>query len=108
MEKLNCWVYGEDVERISTVDISSSETVYDLKKVIKDENSLQVQAKYLDLYSICLPDDEQLEGKLSRWDHSKERKLTTRSKLSTLFPKSKEGVWFIIVRAPSSSPCCGP
>ncbi|EGO25017.1 hypothetical protein SERLADRAFT_438622, partial [Serpula lacrymans var. lacrymans S7.9] len=102
MEKLNCWVYGEDVENILPVNISSSETVYDLKKVIKDENSLQVQAKYLELYSICLPDDEQLEGKLNRWDHSKEMKLTTRSKLSTLFPKSKEGVWFIIVRAPSS------
>ncbi|EGO18402.1 hypothetical protein SERLADRAFT_469055, partial [Serpula lacrymans var. lacrymans S7.9] len=105
MEKLNCWVYGEDVERISTVDISSSETVYDLKEAIKNKNSSQfrdVEAKYLDLYSICLPDDEQLEGKLSRWDHSKEMKLTRRSKLSTLFPKSKEGVWFIIVRAPSS------
>ncbi|EGN91287.1 hypothetical protein SERLA73DRAFT_148342, partial [Serpula lacrymans var. lacrymans S7.3] len=39
MEKLNCWVYGEDVENILPVNISSSETVYDLKEIIKNKNS---------------------------------------------------------------------
>ncbi|EGO24258.1 hypothetical protein SERLADRAFT_467257 [Serpula lacrymans var. lacrymans S7.9] len=105
METLNCWVHGEDVEKIFTVNISSSETVSDLKDVIKNKNSLQfrnLDASGLDLYSICLPDDEQLEGSLSRWDHSEERKLNGRYKLSAISPDSKEGVWFIIVRAPSS------
>ncbi|EGN97472.1 hypothetical protein SERLA73DRAFT_139706 [Serpula lacrymans var. lacrymans S7.3] len=105
METLNCWIYGEDVESIFTVNISSSETVYNLKEAIKNKNSSQfrdVEAKYVDLYSICLSDDEQLEGTLSRWDHSEERKLNGWYKLSTLFSESKEGVWIIIVRAPSS------
>ncbi|EGN98654.1 hypothetical protein SERLA73DRAFT_181211 [Serpula lacrymans var. lacrymans S7.3] len=108
---ITCWIYGSDVESIFNVKISSSETVSNLRDVIKNVNTNKlrnVDASDLDLYSICLPDDEQLEGTLSLWDDSEEKKLTRPlkglDKISKVFSEPpKEDHLHIIVQNPATA-----
>ncbi|KAF9242002.1 hypothetical protein BU15DRAFT_21037, partial [Melanogaster broomeanus] len=100
----DCWVHGEDVGKIFPVKISSTETVGELKKAIKNENPVgfhDVDPRDLDLYRFRFPaHDETLEDELKKW--KLDERLGPRRRLSVCFPKSDEGKWLIIVRAPSS------
>ncbi|KAI6030254.1 hypothetical protein EDC04DRAFT_2525525, partial [Pisolithus marmoratus] len=96
---IDCWVHGEDVERIFTVELLGTDTVADLKKAIKYKNVEafeSVDARTLDLYSLRLLD---IEDELKQWNPSGKRILNGRTELSTLFPN---GEWLIIVSTPSS------
>ena len=75
---LDCWVYGEGLERLFRVEISKTETVTGLKKVIKDENPVSfnsVDARTLHLYSIPMPDDEGFEATLKQWTFEGQTRL---------------------------------
>ena len=50
MLNLNCWVLGDDPQRLFSVEIAKSETVYALKKAIMEDPSNE--AKYLDLWKV--------------------------------------------------------
>ena len=55
---LNCWVRGQEIGRVFPVSISSKETVGTLKKIIKDENSVDlrdIDANALALYKVSIP-----------------------------------------------------
>jgi len=47
---LNCWVLGDDPQRVFSVKIAKSETVDALKKAIMEDPSNK--AKYLDLWKV--------------------------------------------------------
>ncbi|KAF8422596.1 hypothetical protein L210DRAFT_3571233 [Boletus edulis BED1] len=102
--KLECWIYGDNVGSIFHVKIPRSETVADLKKVIKEEirRFRDVDAKDLELYSI--PSDEWIEGKLAQWKPEGETKLNARQKLSTVLSPSEitqnNNEQFIIINPP--------
>jgi hypothetical protein len=58
---LNCFVLGDDEERIFPVKIPRNDNVGILKKLIKEENPHaldRVDAKDLDLWEVCLPIDD--------------------------------------------------
>ncbi|KIK78612.1 hypothetical protein PAXRUDRAFT_16777 [Paxillus rubicundulus Ve08.2h10] len=106
--ELECWVHGDDVQRTFFVEISSTNTVAALKKAIKNEKPVKfrdVDADALDLYPFPLPDDDKhLEDALNQWQsNDNHQRLISRRKLSLCFPKSDEGKWLIIVKAPSSA-----
>ena len=57
MLNLNCWVLGDDPQRIFSLKIAKSETVDALKKAIMDDPSNEgdfdgIGAKYLDLWKV--------------------------------------------------------
>ncbi|KAF9236576.1 hypothetical protein BU15DRAFT_28414, partial [Melanogaster broomeanus] len=102
----DCWVHGEDVGKIFPVKISSTETVGELKKAIKNEKPVgfrDVDADDLDLYPFRPVDpDEDLENALKQWKLGCNARLGPRRRLSVCFPKSNVGKWLVIVSAPSS------
>ena len=55
MFELNCWILGEDPERIFTVRIAKSMTVYDLKSLIKNNKMAfdGIDAACLELWKVC-------------------------------------------------------
>jgi len=50
MLNLNCWVLGDDPQRVFPVEIAKAKTVGALKKAIKEDPSNE--AKYLDLWKV--------------------------------------------------------
>ena len=57
MLNLNCWVLGDDPQRVFSVKIAKSETVDALKKAIMEDPSNEgdfdgIGAKYLDLWKV--------------------------------------------------------
>ncbi|KAF9231409.1 hypothetical protein BU15DRAFT_56151 [Melanogaster broomeanus] len=104
--ELECWIHGEDTGRIFPVEISSTKTVAALKEAIKNKNPVgfcDVDPRNLDLYPFRLPDhDENLEDALNQWQSNGNPRLNSRLKLSLCFPKSDEGKWLIIVKAPKT------
>ncbi|KAH7917931.1 hypothetical protein BV22DRAFT_1135000 [Leucogyrophana mollusca] len=89
--ELNCWIYGDDVERIFPVMIS------------KEPNFHDVDPRCFDLYRFSLPADEQVGNELKKWTPTKELRLGGWRQLSTLFPNSDSGECLIIVSISSSS-----
>ena len=57
---LNCFVLGDDEERVFSIEIAKDKNVGILKKLIREENTrlfTDVDAKDLDLWKVCLPID---------------------------------------------------
>ncbi|KAG8215534.1 hypothetical protein J3R82DRAFT_9192 [Butyriboletus roseoflavus] len=82
---LKCWVYGDDSYTTFPVEISKMETVGALKGVIKDKNSVRfnsVDARYLILYSIPIPDDDHFEATLKQWTFKGQTRLIKRCTLT--------------------------
>ncbi|KAF9235725.1 hypothetical protein BU15DRAFT_15372, partial [Melanogaster broomeanus] len=102
----DCWVHGADVGTIFPVKISSTETVGELKKAIKNEKAVRfcdVDADDLDLYPFRPVDpDEDLENELKQWKLGCNARLGPRRRLSVCFPESDVGRWLVIVSAPRS------
>jgi hypothetical protein len=58
---LNCFVLGDDEERVFPVEIAKDKNVGILKKLIKEEKARllnDVDASDLDLWTVCLPIDD--------------------------------------------------
>ncbi|KAG2039316.1 hypothetical protein BDR03DRAFT_259861 [Suillus americanus] len=68
MYKLNCIVWGDDPHRTFAVNIAQTQTVGDLKDLIKDKTKRQfdlVDAKSLELWKVDLPVDVTIERNLA-------------------------------------------
>ncbi|KAL4061796.1 hypothetical protein V8B97DRAFT_1878730 [Scleroderma yunnanense] len=66
---LNCWVRGDEIERIFPVKISGEAPVGDLKEVIKNKKSVDfrdIDANNLALYNVSVPCNEDLAGNVER------------------------------------------
>jgi hypothetical protein len=53
---LNCWVLGDDAQRVFSLKIAKSETINVLKKAIKNEKKPVfdgITADSLDLWKVC-------------------------------------------------------
>jgi hypothetical protein len=55
MFELNCWLLGEDTERLFTVQIAKSKTIYSLMSVIKDMKMALngIETDLLKLWKVC-------------------------------------------------------
>jgi hypothetical protein len=63
--KLNCWVFGDDPNRIFPVNIVKTESIYTLQKIIIDENpDLDIPARSLDIRRVSIAMDGDLGAKL--------------------------------------------
>lgn len=83
---LNCWVRGYEINRISSVDISSTKTVTTLREVIKDKKPVDfrdIDADALVLYKVSLPCNGNLDQSL------KDLKLDIRQALHPWRPLSQ-------------------
>ncbi|KAG1849261.1 hypothetical protein DFJ58DRAFT_746628 [Suillus subalutaceus] len=88
--KLNCIVLGNDPNCIFPVDIAQTQTVSDLREVIKDEKKPQfdyVDADGLMLWQIDLPIDEMIERNLSSLTLDTKKPLSPVKKLQKVFSK---------------------
>ncbi|KAF9236584.1 hypothetical protein BU15DRAFT_49808 [Melanogaster broomeanus] len=66
---LNCLVLGQDVHTVFPIEISNTKSIGTLKKLIKQEKSVDfvdVDADVLVLYKVSLPIDERLEHELQK------------------------------------------
>ncbi|KAG1851654.1 hypothetical protein F4604DRAFT_1592275 [Suillus subluteus] len=104
MYKLNCIVLGNDPNCIFPVDIAQTQTVGDLRKVIKDEKKRQfdhVDADSLKLWKVDLPVDETIEHKLSNLTFDTKKSLLPVAKLSKFFSEQpNEEYLHIVIQGP--------
>ncbi|KAF8834020.1 hypothetical protein BDN67DRAFT_915783 [Paxillus ammoniavirescens] len=86
---LNCWVRGQRINQILCVRTSATETVADVKKVIKNEGRAgfrDIDAHHLDLYKFVHPLDDSLENTLNDLTLSQlEKPLWVPNTVSTVF-----------------------
>ncbi|CAA7265766.1 unnamed protein product [Cyclocybe aegerita] len=99
---LNCWLFGDDVEEVFTIEISPEKTVSILKDVIKEENAFSFPAKGLSLWKVSLPLDD-LDSPLSNLRLDDYPKLSSGKKLSTFFKDADAERLHIIVKRPKSA-----
>src|SRR5262245_39009292 len=68
--QLNCWVLGDDANKVFYVEIANDRPVSALKKAIKYENSESFQgidARSLILWKVSIPDDDDRDARLKRF-----------------------------------------
>ncbi|KIK77360.1 hypothetical protein PAXRUDRAFT_835007 [Paxillus rubicundulus Ve08.2h10] len=86
---LNCWVRGQQIDRIFRVETSTTKTVGDLREVIKNKTPVDfrdVDAHHLTLYKFIRPCDDSLENTLRDLTISQlEKPLLAVHTLSTVF-----------------------
>ncbi|KAG2337821.1 hypothetical protein BDR05DRAFT_847867, partial [Suillus weaverae] len=90
---LNCIVLGNDPSDIFPVNIAQTQTVGDLKKVIKEESKQQfnrIDAKSLKLWKVDLPVDEMIEHDLSSLILDAKKILSPVKKLQKVFSEIPE------------------
>ncbi|KAG2030089.1 hypothetical protein BDR03DRAFT_836781, partial [Suillus americanus] len=88
MYKLNCIVLGDDPNHIFPVNIAQTQTVGDLKDLIKDKTKRQfdlVEAKSLELWKVDLPFDEKIEHNLSSLTFDTKKSLSPVSEMLEVF-----------------------
>ncbi|KAG1784737.1 uncharacterized protein HD556DRAFT_199653 [Suillus plorans] len=110
MYKLNCIVLGDDPCHIFSVNVARTQSVYDLKKVIKDKNKPQfdhVDATHIDLWQVDLPVDETIEHNLNNLTLDKEKRLWPLTKLQKVFSEipEDEHLHIVIRAAPVGQDC---
>ena len=106
---LNCWVRGQEVHRIFTVEISSAKTITVLQNTIKNNKPDlgDIDADALDLYKVSLPDDEDLEQALEGLTFGPHEVLCSTKLLSLVFPTPppERHVHIVIATSTSESRC---
>jgi len=102
--RLVFWVFGDDCDRTTGVEIALDKDVGDLKKAIKEEkkNAFEhVDADALDLWKISVPFDEDFEQIVNALDLNTQRPLPGRRKLASLFSqKSADDCLDVVVKVP--------
>jgi hypothetical protein len=101
---LYCWVQGTDFGRIFPVEITSTKTVGDLKKVIKlkKQSTFQdVDADTLILWKIFVDFDANLESTLGVLDFKDVPRLMPWTKLSSLYSDQPTGDYLIVIKPPT-------
>jgi hypothetical protein len=101
---LQCWVQGDDSDRVFPVEIEPTKTVGTLKEVIKDkkQHSFQnVDADALDLWNVSIPLDDSLDERLNNLELAGRGILRGFRKLSTVFSgKELDDYLTIVVKPP--------
>jgi len=103
--ELNCLVLGDDSSHIFSVKIASTESVFTLKKAIRDEknNAFQhVDADSLILWKVSIPVGSEFQDKFSELILDDTKSLSAVDRLSNIFsdvPQDRH--LHIVVRAPS-------
>jgi hypothetical protein len=97
---LNCFVLGDDLKKVFTVEVEKTKNVSILKKVIKEENAPRldhVVAMDLDLFRVSLPRDGDLDATLQST-----QPLDSLLPLSDVFPHVEEDHLHILILAPTN------
>jgi hypothetical protein len=103
--ELFCWVFGDESNKVFSVEISDHESVGVLKVAIKDKTKPtfdHIAAHALDLYKISVPEDE-VHAKVAQIDLDYLKKLDVLMpiyKLSRVFsyPLLDDDVYVVIVK----------
>ena len=96
---LNCFLLGDDFDRMFTVEISKNKNVSILKELIKEKNlsSLgNVDVKNIDLGKVSIPIDDDVGKRLEKIDNLK--LLKPHLSLSHVFPHVEENHLHVVVR----------
>jgi len=103
---LNCFLLGDDPDRIFTVEIPKNKNISILKKLIKEEKAPHldhVAASDLDLWQVFFPIDD-LETELGNINLARYPKLSLPSKkLITFFTDAADDCLHVIAKAPGTS-----
>ncbi|KAG0259089.1 hypothetical protein BGZ95_004795 [Linnemannia exigua] len=112
---LLCLVDGEATSQVFPLTIPSSETVGELRKLIKAENAVDftdVDAKNLTLWRVSIPiieDNDELPVLLNNVPDKERKKLGPATRLSKVFPEDlPEDTVHVIIQRPPSVPAHVP
>ncbi|KAG2339563.1 hypothetical protein BDR05DRAFT_938849 [Suillus weaverae] len=110
MYKLNCIVLGDDPNCIFAVDIGETQTVGELRQVIKDKCKIEfdhVAAKSLTLWKVDLPVDEMIEHNLSSLTLDPKQYLSPVDEMLEVFSKIPEDEHLhIVIQGPPAERGC--
>lgn len=103
---LNCWVVGDSLDEIFTIEISRTKNISILKEIIKEKNANSFgnfDSKQLDLWKVCLPPDN-LDTILSLKLENHTKLSPPTRKLSKFFDEAvDEGLHVAVKRPPGAS-----
>ncbi|KAF8060635.1 hypothetical protein FPV67DRAFT_1631455 [Lyophyllum atratum] len=105
---LNCLIFGEDLNRVFTIEISDTKNVSLLKQSIKAENThslANISSRHLNLYKVSIPTDDNgssLSVYLSRDDEQKT--MHPVAILSRVFVDISGEHIHVIVKVPDTHP----
>jgi len=106
LHSLNCFILGDDPDRIFTVKVPKTENVSILKDLIKEKKAPHldhVAASDLDLWQVSFPIDD-LETELRNINLAGYQKLSPPSKkLTTFFTDVADDCLHVIAKAPGTS-----
>ena len=104
---LNCFLLGDDPDRIFTVEIPKNENVSILKDLIREKNPSSlgnVDVKNIDLWQVSFPIDDHLKTKLLNINLAGYLKLSPFTKsLNTFFTDVADDCLHVIANAPGTS-----
>ena len=104
---LNCWVQGDDIDRIFPVEIAPTKTVGALKDVIKEKKKhafRDIDADILVLWEVSIRIDDNFDKNLEKRKHA--NPLLPWQKLSSVFlDQPADGHLSIVIKAPAGE--CG-
>jgi hypothetical protein len=95
---LNCFVLGDDLNKVFTVKIPKTKNVSILKDRIKEKNSNSfgnVDSKNIDLWNVSIPIDDDTEEKLKNINNLEPLKPLL--PLSRVFPRVEENHLHILI-----------
>jgi hypothetical protein len=98
---LNCFVLGDDLKKMFTIEIEETKNVSILKKLIKEEKAPHldhVAASDLDLWSVSIPMNDDACERLENIDNLEPLKPLL--SLSQVFPHVEENHLHVVVRSP--------
>ena len=106
--KLNCLVFGDDLNNIFQVTVPGSETIATLKEAIKDKKQValeHVDADALQLWNVSIVVDDGFKENVGKVELRDEEELSPVKKLSAL-DEPHDGHLHIIVSCPPPNSEC--
>jgi Crinkler effector protein N-terminal domain len=97
---LNCFVLGDDLKKVFTVEVEKTRNVSILKDRIKEKKAPhldRVAASDLDLFEVSLPRDGDVDAILQ---NANREPLDSLLPLSQVFPHVKENHLHVVVQSP--------
>ena len=101
--RLVFWVFGDDCDRTTGVEIALDKDIGDLKEAIKEKKKPAFEhfdAHALDLWKVSVPFDEDFKHNLDALDLNTQRPLPGRRKLSSLFSQKPDDCLDVVVKVP--------
>ena len=98
---LNCFILGDDLKKVFTVEVEKTKNVSILKDLIKEKKASRlehVDASDLDLWNVSIPMDDNAGERLENIDDREPLKPLL--SLSEVFPHVDENHLHVVVRSP--------